>query len=51
MDAPGIAHELRDAAVLGSAQRALARSTPWRAQLEQESWFAQAGRFIYQYLP
>jgi hypothetical protein len=51
MDAPGIAHELRDAAVLGSAQRALARSTPWRVQLEQESWFAQAGRFIYEYLP
>jgi hypothetical protein len=44
-------HELRDAAVLESAERALARSTPWRAQLEQESWFAQAGRFIYQYLP
>jgi len=44
-------HELRDAAVLESAERALARSTPWRAQLEQESWFAQAGRFIYEYLP
>jgi hypothetical protein len=44
-------HELRDAAVLESAERALARSTPWRAQLEQESWFALAGRFIYEYLP
>ena len=44
-------HELRDAAVLDSAERALARSTPWRAQLEQESWFAQAGRFVYEYLP
>jgi hypothetical protein len=44
-------HELRDAAVLESAERALARSTPWRARLEQESWFAQAGRFIYEYLP
>jgi len=44
-------HELRDVAVLESAERALARSTPWRAQLEQESWFAQAGRFIYEYLP
>ncbi len=44
-------HELRDAAVLDSAERALARSTPWRAQLERESWFAQAGRFIYEYLP
>lgn len=44
-------HELRDAAVLDSVERALARSTPWRAQLEQESWFARAGRFIYEYLP
>jgi hypothetical protein len=44
-------HELRDAAVLESAERALARSTAWRAQLEQESWFAHAGRFIYEYLP
>ena len=44
-------HELRDAAVLESEERALARSTPWRAQLEQESWFAQAGRFVYEYLP
>jgi hypothetical protein len=44
-------HELRDPAVLESAERALARSTHWRAQLEQESWFAQAGRFIYEYLP
>src|ERR1700693_1223101 len=44
-------HELRDAAVLDSAERALARSTPWRARLEQESWFAQAGRFVYEFLP
>jgi hypothetical protein len=44
-------HELRDAAVLDSAERALARSTPWRAQLERESWFAQAGRFVYEYMP
>jgi len=44
-------HELRDPAVLESGERALARSTPWRAQLEQESWFAQAGRFIYEFLP
>jgi hypothetical protein len=44
-------HELRDADVLDSAQRAYARSTPWRARLEQESWFAQAGRWVYQYLP
>jgi len=44
-------HELRDAAVLDSAERALARSTAWRARLEQESWFGEAGRFVYQYLP
>jgi hypothetical protein len=44
-------HELRDAAVLDSAERALARSTPWRAQLEREGWFAQAGRFVYEYMP
>src|SRR5580700_1310449 len=43
-------HELRDAAVLDSAERALARSTEWRAQLEKESWFAQAGRFVYECL-
>jgi hypothetical protein len=36
--------------VLDSAERALARSTEWRAQLEKESWFAQAGRFVYECL-
>jgi hypothetical protein len=41
-------HELRSAAVLDSAERALARSTPWRARLEQESWFTQAGRWVYE---
>jgi hypothetical protein len=44
-------HELRSVEVLDSPERALARSTPWRARLEQESWFAQAGRFVYEYLP
>jgi len=44
-------HELRSAAVLDSTERALARSTPWRARLEQESWFTQAGRWVYEYLP
>jgi hypothetical protein len=43
-------HELRDAAVLDSAERALARSTEWRARLEKERWFAQAGRFVYECL-
>lgn len=41
-------HELRNAAVLDSAERAFARSTPWRARLEQESWFGQAGRWVYE---
>jgi hypothetical protein len=36
--------------VLDSAERALARSTEWRAQLEKERWFAQAGRFVYECL-
>jgi hypothetical protein len=44
-------HELRDLAVLDSTERAVARSTPWRARLEQESWFTQAGRWVYEYLP
>jgi len=44
-------HELRDGAVLDSQERALARSTAWRAQLERESWFAQAGRFVYEVMP
>jgi hypothetical protein len=44
-------HELRGVEVLDSPERAHARSTPWRARLEQESWFAHAGRFVYEYLP
>jgi len=40
-------HDLRDLAVLDSAERALARSTEWRARLEQNSWFQRAGRFVY----
>lgn len=43
-------HELRDVAVLATSERAYARSTPWRARLEKESWFAAAGRFVYQRL-
>jgi hypothetical protein len=41
-------HELRDPAVLDSAERAFARSTAWRAALEQEAWFQQAGRWLFQ---
>ena len=40
-------HELRDVGVMDSKERAIARSTPWRAQLEHESWFAGAGRWVY----
>jgi len=41
-------HELRSLAVLDTPERAFARSTPWRAQLEREAWFGQAGRFVYE---
>lgn len=40
-------HDLRNLAVLNSAERALARSTEWRARLERNAWFQQAGRFVY----
>jgi hypothetical protein len=43
-------HDLRDLAVLDSKERALARSTQWRARLERASWFQQAGRFVYRRL-
>lgn len=43
-------HELRDLEVLKSRERALARATPWRARLEQSSWFQKAGRFVYRRL-
>jgi hypothetical protein len=41
-------HELRSVAVLDSVERSRARSTAWRARLEQEPWFTQAGRFVYE---
>jgi hypothetical protein len=41
-------HDLRDIAVLESKERAVARSTQWRARLCQESWFKNAGRWIYE---
>lgn len=40
-------HELRDIAVLQSPERAFARSTPWRAELTKEPWFAAAGRGVF----
>lgn len=43
-------HELRDLAVMDSPERAVARSTPWRAELEKEAWFPAAGRGVFQAL-
>lgn len=43
-------HDLRELAVLDSKERAVARSTAWRARLCAESWFQQAGRWIYERL-
>lgn len=40
-------HELRDAAVMDSPERAFARSTAWRAELEKEAWFGAAGRGLF----
>jgi len=41
-------HDLGDLETLDSAERAFARSTPWRARLENETWFKRAGRWVYQ---
>ncbi|MEE4455181.1 hypothetical protein [Novosphingobium resinovorum] len=40
-------HELRDITVMASPERAFARSTAWRARLEQEPWFPAAGRGVF----
>jgi len=40
-------HELRDASALDSPERAIARSTPWRAELEKGEWFRSAGRGLF----
>jgi hypothetical protein len=41
-------HQLADVSVLASRERALARSTKWRARLERGgSWFGEAGRWVY----
>lgn len=41
-------HELRDISVMASPERAYARSTPWRAELEKGEWFGAAGRGVFQ---
>ena len=41
-------HELRDISVMASEERKIARSTEWRARLEQEAWFQTAGRWIFE---
>lgn len=40
-------HELRDVSVLDSEERKIARSTPWRAELERDTWFQEAGRWVF----
>ena len=40
-------HELRDIDVMDSEGRRIARSTPWRAELEREDWFRRAGRWVF----
>lgn len=43
-------HQLRDLSVMDSPERAVARSTEWRARLAKEPWFPAAGRWAYQRL-
>lgn len=40
-------HELRDISVLDSSERKIARSTSWRAELERDTWFQEAGRWVF----
>ncbi|WP_267381426.1 hypothetical protein [Sphingomonas sp. GC_Shp_6] len=40
-------HELRDISVMASPERAVARSTAWRAELERGAWFRAAGRGVF----
>jgi hypothetical protein len=40
-------HELRDISVMASPERAIARSTAWRAELEKGDWFKTAGRGVF----
>ncbi|WP_068086382.1 hypothetical protein [Novosphingobium rosa] len=43
-------HELADMSVMESPERAFARSTPWRAELEKGAWFQSAGRGVFRAL-
>lgn len=43
-------HEMTDVKVLDSAERKFARSTPWRARYDVQSWFQAAGRWVYRKL-
>lgn len=43
-------HELRDLTAMDSRERAVARSTEWRARLEREAWFPAAGRGVFRLL-
>ncbi|PZU10999.1 DUF4286 family protein [Sphingomonas sp.] len=40
-------HDLRDVSVMDSPERAFARSTAWRAELEKGAWFQAAGRGVF----
>ncbi|MEQ5807819.1 hypothetical protein J3369_10400 [Alteromonas sp. NFXS44] len=40
-------HDLVDQRALDSAERKVARDTPWRASYSDSNWFKQAGRFYY----
>jgi len=43
-------HELTDISAMDSPERAFARSTPWRAELEKGAWFQNAGRGVFRAL-
>jgi hypothetical protein len=40
-------HQLSDMSAMDSEERRVARSTPWRAELEKEAWFQTAGRWVF----
>ena len=40
-------HELSDLSVMDSPERAFARATAWRAELETGAWFQAAGRGVF----
>jgi hypothetical protein len=43
-------HELADISVMDLPERAFARSTAWRAELEKGAWFQNAGRGVFRLL-